>query len=295
MPWYERALLPTIIGAAVTIAVIFAAELIDQQIIALRIIMGLTAGIITLQLGDVWEAHARTPRLAKLEEALTDPVLYERLQTIIDANTESHRLAAHNHTCEALFRERREQALADATIVMQEIAKGKLRVADPDRQYSLAVDLVGLAKSSVKAVSYRDEDFWRMKAGTRYLEFNRALIARHGTVQRVFVLSEDALISQRSVIETHVAMGIEGHILPPANQQPPDSEDFVVYDDEFVRFAEPLEFEGSAKQATLSVDSTDVARYNRKFSELLLRSVTVNEFYEELDQRSRPTDTQQES
>lgn len=286
MPWYRRPTLPTVVSVAIGITSAWAAELITHEG-ALRLIIGMLAGVAALQLGELWQVHARTPLLSKLEEILTAPALYRQVETMVEANSRIALLTNRHEVCRRLFEMRRDDCLSTTTIAMQELAGGRLSVSDPDQQYKFAVDLVGLARHSVRAVSYRDEEFWTLLPGARYLELNEKLIAGSGVVQRVFVLESEAkIIAQRSVIETHASKKIEAYVLLPQEQRPADREDFVLYDDSFVRFAQPIEYEGSKKRATLSLDEVDVRRYADKFQDLLLRSVLAKSYFEELDKRN---------
>lgn len=253
-------------------------------------LMGLVAGVIGLQLSEISRVQARTPLLAKLEGALTDSVLYPHLQKLVDANAEWHRLMAFTPECLPLFEQQRIDLLTRAQISLQEMANGRMSVSDPDQQYVFAIDLVSRAKKKVCAVSYRDDEFWEIEAGVRYLEHNRALIASSGAVQRIFVADDaEKLLSQRQVMEHQIAAGIEVFVIPPARLEPTDKEDFVVYDGRFVRYAEPVEFKGSRKRATLSVDAVEVVQYGNRFTNMLLRSIKATDYFTRIDTQAIAT------
>ena len=108
-----------------------------------------------------------------------------------------------------------------------------------------------------------------------------------GAALRIFVLDSDEIImAMRPTIERHTTIGVTVYIMPPAARFPSDLEDFVVYDDQYVRFAEPLEFAGSKKRATLSVHPPDVVEYVAKFEQMVLRSLPASEYFES---RESPT------
>ena len=252
----------------------------------MQLVVGLLTGVAALQIGELWQMHARTPLVARLEEALVDPLLYQHLEQIITANARLNQRLAPASRYAFTFRRRANECLGEAAHVMDELAAGRLVVTDPDQQFKFSIDLVANARRSVRAVSFRDEEFWESEAGERYLKHNEHLLKRgasrrRGGVSRIFVLDSHEIILQlKPVIDRHIALGVTVYILPPNVQVPSDLEDFVVYDDQCVRFAEPLEFSGSRKRATLSINPPDVTRYVSKFQQMVLRSLPAQTYFE---------------
>jgi hypothetical protein len=284
MKWFQRPGTPAIVGTFLGLIGGWASQLVTQDQ-GLQLALGLLTGIATLQIGELLQLHARTPLVAKLEEALTDPELYHNIERIITANARLNDRKAAGPRYGFLFQERLDKVLDDAAQVMEELAAGRLVVSDPDQQYKFSIDLVASARKSVKAVSFRDEEFWDSEAGKRYLSHNERLLRRRlprrrGVVSRIFVLdSHEIIAAMRPTIDRHIALGVTVYIMPPAAREPSDLEDFVVYDDQYVRFAEPLEFAGSKKRATLSVHGPDVVKYSSKFEQMVLRSLPAKEYF----------------
>lgn len=285
MRWFHRPGVPALASAAFGLLGGWASQLVTNDQ-AMQLVLGLLTGVAALQMGELWQMHARTPLVAKLEEALVDPLLYQYLEQIITAHARLDQRLAPASRYAFTFRRRANECLGEAAHVMDELAAGRLVVSDPDQQFKFSIDLVANARRSVRAVSFRDEEFWESEAGERYLKHNEHLLRRtgprrRGGVVRIFVLDSDEIIMRlKPVIVRHIALGVTVYILPPSVQVPSDLEDFVVYDDQCVRFAEPLEFAGSRKRATLSVNPPDVARYIAKFQQMTLRSVPAQTYFE---------------
>jgi hypothetical protein len=283
--WFHRPGVPALASAAFGLLGGWASQLVTNDQ-AMQLVVGLLTGVAALQIGELWQMHARTPLVAKLEEALVDPLLYQHLEQIITANARLNVRLAPASRYAFTFRRRADECLGEAAHVMDELAAGRLVVSDPDQQFKFSIDLVANARRSVHAVSFRDEEFWESEAGERYLKHNehllkRGLYRRRGGVSRIFVFDSDEIILQlKPVIDRHIALGVAVYILPPSVQVPSDLEDFVVYDNQCVRFAEPLEFAGSRKRATLSINPPDVAKYASKFQQMMLRSLPAQAYFE---------------
>jgi hypothetical protein len=279
MRWFQRPGLPILVSACIAVIAAWASQLVTHDL-GVQLTLGLLAGIAVLQVCGLWQSHARTPLQAKLEEALIDEQLYKNLDRII---TSSGRLTARlsqGPDCGFLFEARKAECLAGAANVMDQIAAGRLIVSDPDQSDKLAVDLATLARTSMLAISYRDEDFWGSEAGESYLKQNKRLIDKKGEVQRIFVLGSDQMIQRlKPIIDRHTRLGVKTFLLPPVKQTPADHEDFVVVDDAYVRHAEPVEFAGSRKRATLTVEPVDVTRYVAKFQEMLARCQSAEAYF----------------
>jgi hypothetical protein len=256
--------------------------------------------------------------LAKLEEALSSAQLYTQLAHIIDYHGEIASSTKTPHACRELFLEAGVESVDRAVASLQALAEGRLHVADPDKQYRFAIDLVKKATFGVEAVSYRDEGFWTTQAGKRYLQANKALIGsrrfrragaliadksglrrvvRRGKrvidpvgpqVRRIFVFDDDiSFHDQMKLIDLHVRIGVDSRVMGRGQQKPEHQEDFVIYDGAFVRYAEPLHLAGSDKAATLSVDPIDVRTYRRRFEEMWLRATPVSEYFASVSKQSK--------
>jgi hypothetical protein len=278
MPWYQKPALPTLLSVIIGTIGALCAPLVSHEHL-LEVAIGLLAGIAALQVGELWQFHARTPKLTRLEEVLSDEILYNHVETIITANAEIEKLATTQQILGSRFRRERERCLESARSTLEELSRGKIRIVDPDAQYKVALDLAASARKSIKTVSYADEEFWTLEAGKRYLDYNESLVKNGGVVQRVFVFDdESSLLAQKDMIQQHIDKGLDIWILPTARMRPADREDFVIYDDIFVRYARPVEFGGSKKEATLEVTPSVRAEFTNRFENLLLRSVPASKY-----------------
>lgn len=285
MPWYHRPAFAALISVLFGILGAIAAPLLSGKQLA-EVTLGVLAAVAALQLGELWQFHARSPRLASLEDLLTDQTLFDHAQRVLEASTKIAGVAEANPAFAALFQDRRDAALGFTKTTLQELADGTIRIENPDEQYSVAVDLVGGARHTVGTVSYRDEVFWTLAAGARYLEHNSRLIGAGGLVERVFVFDDEhTAISQSPVIVSHASRGVHVWVLPQARTLLTDKEDYVIYDDSAVRHARPVDATGSRKEATLTIGGPIVDQYRQRFNNLKLKSLSAQEYF--LDLRDR--------
>jgi hypothetical protein len=286
MRWFQRPGLPTVVSVFISVVATWVSQVVTNDN-AMQIALGLLTGIAALQLSELWQMHARTPLVAELEQALTDESLYEPMKKIMAASKRIPDKVPRGHPCHRLFEERKRSAVDQGANIVEELANGRLVVSDPDQQFKFAIDLLALATKHVQAISFRDEDFWESEAGERYLDLNQKLVKREGEVERIFVLdSDESVEAWRPEIERHMRLGVKVYILPPNRKGPDDEQDFVIYDDRFVRKADPVEKSGSRKRATLSVVSVEVNEYRQLFQNLAYRSQLAEAYFAGLDARA---------
>jgi hypothetical protein len=284
--WYQNPMVPALVGAVFgTVSALLSTFAGHDNL--LQIAVGILVGVATLQLGELWQIHARTPRMSRLEGVLSDEVLFKHVETLLDANSAIEEISRHQGSMAEFFRKERQRCLGRALFTLEELKLGRIRINDPDTQYQFAVDLAGAAKKKIETVSYRDEEFWTLAAGERYLQHNEALTGQKGTVERVFIYEdEDSVLQQRDVVRRHIAKKVTAYILPVNRVTDGDRKDYVIYDDRFVRYAETVGVDGSRKTATLDVNELKVEEYRVQFRNLVNRSIPAETYIQMLEASS---------
>jgi hypothetical protein len=170
--------------------------------------------------------------------------------------------------------------------VLKLLERGTIRIDDEARELTANKDfLYQLPHNHVWAVSYQDQTFWDDPEGKDFLKAHVEKMTQGVMIHRIFILSTDELASQKTVIEEQQTKGVECYILEEntlrqGGNVPP--EDFVIYDDRYVRFAE-LTGVGpttTLKHATLTCDPERVRQYQTKLNYFRTRSMNAKDVYE---------------
>lgn len=76
-------------------------------------------------------------------------------------------------------------------------------------------------------------------------------------------------------------LDIEVRIIKKARLKEQDWQDFVIYDDKYVRWAKPTTDTGSntLKHATVTMKENEVKQFMERFENLLAKSMDATEFY----------------
>jgi hypothetical protein len=267
------ALFSVLIGVGVAVSLKLWA---GEQLIP--IIGGLISTVLSLELGQLFRSYQLTPKLTVLEKSLADSHLYDSFARII-----SSREALENHLrvyplCKQFFQERLDSTYARSVAEWQELANGLIVVDDPQRELTWTSDILCIAKTSIRAVSFGDEDYWPRPEGQAYLREQAVLIKRGITIHRVFIVERAKIDSQLDIICRQAnEFGIHTYVVYADRLRAEECEDFVIYDDYAVRYARRADNAGTLKVATLSIVPEEARRYINKYNSLQRRSVIDSE------------------
>lgn len=130
-------------------------------------------------------------------------------------------------------------------------AAGDTAVAAED-ELEFALESVRICRSSMRAVSYREEDWWSTDEGHQYLVAQQELIARGGHIERIFILaganSQENLrpfieiLDEQARFKLDVFYVFEGEI--PAGYLA-WAQDFILYDDSLLRISTSVPSDGT--------------------------------------------------
>jgi hypothetical protein len=73
-------------------------------------------------------------------------------------------------------------------------------------------------------------------------------------------------------------LGITVYVIEAEQVKPEEREDFVLYDDKYVRYAHPIDNTGTLKVVTLSMDEREVRNYVLRFNALLARGTLASQY-----------------
>ncbi|MBK8810459.1 MAG: hypothetical protein IPN69_06945 [Acidobacteria bacterium] len=238
-------------------------------------------------LSEKSERHNRLNQsLSFLEQGIVDDRFLQVTSDISGAYKNIQVLKTQHPDCLDFF-EWKERKIFDATIPKLDELSAKHIVID-DEYYELIANkqfLTRLPKINVRAISYQDNGFWDEPAGKDFLKAHSEMINKNVRITRIFILSEEEIVSQRRVIEQQLTMKIEVKIAEKAKLSAKELEDFVIYDDNYVRYAKLITVTetNTLKHATLTVDTNQVKGFIDKFNSLYAKSVEATEFYANRD------------
>jgi hypothetical protein len=229
---------------------------------------GITS-VLVVQIGETLRSHHHTKRMQSLERALDSDFTYEKINSQLDVLERLRSVRQRFPAARPFFEEflaHTYDALADS---IGSLSEGTVRVNDTSRELTFNKDCLDhLAKHEVWAVSFEDGTFWNDPEGKDFLSVHEAKIKAGVAIHRIFVLRDDEVDGQRQIIECQIAMKIHCRILLIGKNRNSDliPEDFVIYDDRFVRAATRVTTGPTTtlKHAILSCESRMVREYLEK-------------------------------
>jgi hypothetical protein len=276
----------------------------------LSFLIGLVGAVATLQIGNLYRHREISDQLqtlkgaltehttklerhlvlkesvAFLEPAITDERFLETLSQITNAYEEVQNLKQEHPNCVGFF-EWKENAIFNSMVPkLQELAQRHIVIDKEAKELTTNRDFLRkLPQHEVRAVSYQDDGFWDEPEGKDFLEAHTIMLAKRVSISRIFILTEEEVVSQRSVVETQIQMGISVRIILAGKLNDWEREDFVLYDDTYVRFAKLYESTGTntLKHATLIIGTDKVRDFIERYESLYARSVNATDFYTLLD------------
>ena len=267
-----------------------------HQELVIDLVGGVVVAVFVLQIGELWRHRNLSPKLASLERAVGHSRLFKLIESIIDKYEAIEDQKLRNPNCSRFFEEFSSEAFQNLEDELQSLSTGQINVRSESRELTTNQEfLLSLPRRLVKAVSFQDEEFWEQPQGKTFLDAHRLAVSNKISIERIFILKKSVVESQRVVITKQMEMGIDCRIVIQESLKEEDLEDFVVYDDEYVRYAKLVQDTGSntLKRATLSAQSDTVRRYVQKFEALEVRSVRALECFGTTDPSAETSETGQ--
>jgi transcriptional regulator with XRE-family HTH domain len=127
------------------------------------------------------------------------------------------------------------------TSEFQAMADGTLRCSAEEEPYLTRV-AYRQAKSTIRAVSYQDENWWTSKRGRDYLRLHAEIRKKGIEITRIFLVPEEEQPGLRETFERHVELGIQTFVMAPSDVKPELCRDFAIFDDDLLRVASAARF-----------------------------------------------------
>jgi len=266
-----------ILAVAVGAVLGFAGAMLSKHDPILDLIVAAVTSVLVIQIAETLRSHHLSKRMQSLERALDAESTYSRMDTQLNA-LETLSTVLHRHpNAGPLFSEFLGDAYNKLNDSLDLLSDGTIRVNNTARELTFNKDcLQHLANHEVWAVSYEDGTFWDDPEGRDFLDLHDEKIKSGVTIHRIFLLKREEIEQQRSIIEAQMARKIDCRILllDSASNADLQPEDFVIYDEVFVRSATRVT-EGpttTLKYAILSCDQRKVRDYLQKRSDFKTRS-----------------------
>lgn len=240
-----------------------------------------TLALVQTWLLTLWRSRTKSsgdPHESQVEQSLRDPDIYNLVIRMNETRSSVLELSRREPVAGELFRRRLTELRREDE--WEGMSRGQLTI-EPERELTFNVDALRLARKTVSAVAFQDEDFWPLPAGRSLIEANQEQVLSGVRVVRIFVLAPNRFQDQRENIFDQTGAGIECYILPFDHFMTSVVEDFVVYDEKAVRFASPTL--GVLKRATLATDEATVRKYLHRFEYLLAISEPAIQYLDRLD------------
>ncbi len=227
-----------------------------------------------MQIGELYRKYELSDKLEILDDALTNKHLFEFFEQIIYSHRKIEDVKRDYPFIQKFFDDRVMITRARLDSDWAELGTGRVIIDEPITELTFTSDILATAQKNVWAVSFRDEDYWDLPEGQAYLEQHQILLSKGISVARIFILDKDDINSQRKMIFIQIKMGIKAYVLRSEHVSVQEREDFVIYDEAYVRFAKPIENTGTLKAATLSLQAEEVRQYLSRFKYLRSQECT---------------------
>lgn len=176
------------------------------------------------------------------------------------------------------FFDRAQEQVRELRTTLATVESGQYACKE-DEEPLLTRDIVSACTSSLEAVSFQDEPWWKSAVGQVYLDRHRQLKSTNANFRmvRVFLFKYgDGIPAELAdILRQHLELGVETYLLDPEAVPEEYRRDFVIYDNCFVRNAELVSPGQLGKQAEF-VDSPDAVRRARSAFDLVLDFARVN-------------------
>jgi hypothetical protein len=254
----------------------------SQHDIVVDVIAGLTTSVLAVQIGEILGHSSLSGKLESLERALDSKITYERIHSILNNLESIDQIRIRCSEAVPFIHESLNSCFTKLNSSLALIASGEIRIDDTSRELTTNKDfLLKLPSKQVCAVSYQDEKFWDDPEGIDFLQAHKTIIAHGREIHRIFVLKKDDAAGQEATIRKQMALGVSCYIVIEESIGAEYHEDFVLYDNKYVRFARLVSetISSQYKVATLSSESDRVTRYLNNWKYLILKSKKAEEFY----------------
>jgi hypothetical protein len=227
--------------------------------------------------------------IVSLERAVKSAESFQFVDKCLDSFDDIAEIVKSHPRLEVHMKSRLHDQLVSTNNVLSALGCGRLKF---DETLELSANKEFLerlvekgrdAEPEVLAVSYEDENFWTKPQGRDFLQANRDAISRGIKIERIFLVATKDKAAEKdfkAIIEAQLKAGV-ACLLVFTDEMEDRSycEDFVIYCNRYVRFAELTDIRDNLKQATLSCELEDVSGYIRHYRYLRARATDAAALY----------------
>lgn len=295
---------PPVVAGIISLAIAVTVGFLGEKYLDLEkhaiIILSIVAALLTFQIAELHHRYSLSKELSTIgdeQRSLTDTQknllreidsikkdnevarAFEPLRAIgwrdqVDAlaaiaPSVDHRWA-HSLEEGALLKWKRTDIFNAMLDSLKSLADGDLLIESPEKELITNGEfLATLSRRTFRAVSYQDEEFWATDAGKAFLAIHSAAIARHVDLERIFIVERSREDELKPVFAIQKRIGISVRVVfkDQLSRHAESVQDFVVYDDRYVRFAKLKDRPTNAidKVATLSKNPATVERFSNHY------------------------------
>jgi hypothetical protein len=289
-----------IISLAIAVAAGFLAERYPDVGKHSIIILSIVGALLTFQIAELHHRYSLSKELSTIgEEQSTLTDTQENLLREIDSIRKGNEVARVFEPLRAIgWREQVDALAAIAPIVdhrwahsrqeasllewkrteifnamldgLRSLADGDLLIESPEKELITNGEfLATLCRRTFRAVSYQDEEFWATDAGKAFLAIHSAAIVRRVDLERIFIIERSREDELKPVFAIQKRIGISARVVfkDQLSRHAESVQDFVIYDDQYVRFAKLKDHPTNAidKVATLSKNPATIERFSNHY------------------------------
>jgi transcriptional regulator with XRE-family HTH domain len=171
------------------------------------------------------------PELAKKDSRTTDPSAQKNLDLDLKRLKDSAKRLSQRHS---FIYAQSVERFRKFTTEFLAMADGTFRCGAEEEPY-LTRMAYRQAKSTIRAVSYQDEQWWESKRGRDYLRLHDEVRNAGIQITRIFLVSEEKQPDLKQTFERHVELGISTFVMSPRDVKVELCRDFVIFDEDLLR------------------------------------------------------------
>ena len=165
------------------------------------------------------------------------PTVGDSAQRIIDSDLRRMRDGAKKlHQRHDFIKMQSVERFSKFTKEFLAMADGTFRCRAEEEPYLTRV-AYWQAKSTIRAVSYQDEQWWESKRGRDYLRLHDEVRNKNKNIEitRIFLVPEDRQPDLKKTFERHVELGISTFVMSPHDVGAELCRELVIFDEELLR------------------------------------------------------------
>lgn len=255
----------------------------------LDVIVACVSGIFVIQIGEILRHHSVSKKMQSLERALDSEMAFSYIHAELDFLESIRNVKARFKKAVRFIEEIHIDSYNRFHRKLHSLAQGIVEIDEVTRELSTNNEFLReLPSRFVRAVSYLDGHFFQTPEGKKLLNTQSELVKNGIANTRIFILTGDPLkdptvddIMQQGNEYKITCLVVTEATLRAKHFAP---EDFVIYDDIYVRRAQWVGYGGSTpitplKTAVLLCGTEDIKQYEDKWVSFEMCSEPADKFF----------------